>query len=114
MKQYLLFLRDDILRRVGKLPFGIVCHYIWLWCTSVFFLHKANLHYALCKHRYLTHYLDKHYGHLVPLGELAETNWGGKLRTSQFGCFGIKVKRPCQSWSGIATKVFVPMPTGVR
>lgn len=79
MKQYLLFLRDDILRRVGKLPFGIVCHYIWLWCTSVFFLHKANLHYALCKHRYLTHYLDKHYGHLVPLGELAETNWGGQI-----------------------------------
>ena len=79
MKQYLLFLRDDILRRIGKLPFGIVCHYIWLWCTSVFFLHKANLHYALCKHHYLISYLDKYYGHLVPLGELTEINLGGQI-----------------------------------
>lgn len=79
MKKYLLFLRDDILRRLGKLPFGIVCHYIWLWCTSWVFLHKANLHYALHKHRFIIDYLDRHYGNLVPLVELPETNMGGHI-----------------------------------
>ena len=75
MKSYLLFLRDDIIRRIGNLPWHIVLRYVWMWCTSIVFLHRANVSYAKRKHRFITQYLDKHYGHLVPTGEL---KWGGK------------------------------------
>lgn len=70
MKQYLLFFRDDILRRIGKLPFRIVLHYIYLWCTSIFFVSKANYIYAIRKNRFVIRYLDEKYGSLVPQGNL--------------------------------------------
>ena len=70
MKQYLLFFRDDILRRIGKLPFRIVLHYIYLWCTSIFFISKANYIYAIRKNRFIIRFLDEKYGSLVPLGNL--------------------------------------------
>lgn len=70
MKQYLLFFRDDILRRIGKLPFRIVWYYIYLWCTSIFFISRANYFYAIRKHRFIIRYLDENYGSLVPQGNL--------------------------------------------
>ena len=70
MKQYLLFFRDDILRRIGMLPFRIVLHYIYLWCTSIFFVSKANYIYAIRKNRFIIRYLDEKYGSLVPQGNL--------------------------------------------
>lgn len=73
MKKYLLFLRDDIIRRIGYLPWHIVIRYMWMWGTSIFFLHKANLCYAKRKHRFITTYLDKHYGGLVPTCEMNQT-----------------------------------------
>ena len=76
MKKYLLFLRDDILRRVGNLPWHIVLRYVWMWCTSVVFLHWANVHYAKRKHRFITQYLDRYYGDLVPTGNLKQDGKG--------------------------------------
>ena len=73
MKRYLLFLRDDIIRRIGNLPWHIVIRYVWMWCTSIFFLNKANLCYAKRKHRFITAYLDKHYGGLVPTCKMNQT-----------------------------------------
>lgn len=94
MKSYLLFLRDDIIRRIGNLPWHIVLRYVWMWCTSIVFLHRANVRYAKRKHRFITQYLDKHYGHLVPTGEL---KWGGESPIWIFGCFGIKGRSLCLS-----------------
>lgn len=76
MKKYLLFLRDDIIRRVGNLPWHIVLRYVGMWCTSVFFLHRANMHYARRKHRFITQYLDRYYGDLVPMGDLTPIGGG--------------------------------------
>ena len=70
MKQYLLFFRDDIFRQIGKLPFNVVLHYIYLWCSSIFFVCRANYVYATRKHRFLIRYLDENYGSLVPQGNL--------------------------------------------
>ena len=77
MKKYLLFLRDDIIRRVGNLPWHIVMQYVWMWCTSIIFLHRANVCYAMRKHRFITRYLDKHYGDLVPMDDMRSVGGGG-------------------------------------
>lgn len=53
MKQYLLFLRDDILRNWGKLPFGIVAVFIWIWCSSLFTFNHAVVFYLRRKHKYI-------------------------------------------------------------
>ncbi len=66
MKQYLLFLRDDILRNWGKLPFGIVAVFIWIWCSSLFTFNHAVVFYLRRKHKYIINFLMKRYGHLVP------------------------------------------------
>lgn len=70
MKRYLIFLRDDILNQFGNLPLCVVLHYIWFWCSSMFFVYKANYIYEIRKHRYIIAFLDKYYGDLVPREDL--------------------------------------------
>lgn len=66
MKQYLLFLRDDILRNVGKLPSGVVAAFVWIWCTSLFTLNNAVTTYMRRKNKYIIGFLMRRYGRLVP------------------------------------------------
>lgn len=71
MKRYLIFFRDDIIKHIGKLPLHIILHYLWLWCSSAFFVFNANYVYEKRKHKYIIAFLDKHYGNFVPNGDLS-------------------------------------------
>lgn len=66
MKQYLLFLRDDIIRNIGKLPFDIVLHYIWIWFSSLFMINKVIITYLKRKHTYILRFLFIRYDKYVP------------------------------------------------
>lgn len=66
MKQYLLFLRDDIIRNSGKLPFSIVLNFICIWLSSLFMINKANVTYLKRKHTYILKFLFDRYDKYVP------------------------------------------------
>lgn len=66
MKQYLLFLRDDIIRNIGKLPYYIVLNFIWIWVSSLFIINKVTITYLKRKHNYILSFLFARYDEYVP------------------------------------------------
>lgn len=78
MKQYLLFLRDDIIRNIGRLPFHIVLNFIWIWMSSLFMINKVVVTYLKRKHTYIIGFLFARYDKYVPKNfskEPYENNW---------------------------------------
>lgn len=78
MKQYLLFLRDDIIRNIGRLPFHIVLNFIWIWMSSLFMINKVVVKYLKRKHTYIISFLFARYDKYVPKSfskEPYENNW---------------------------------------
>lgn len=65
MKQYLLFLRDDIIRPLGKLKINIVLKFFAIWFVSLFNNNPVDT-YLVYKHRFILGYLSRKYGFIVP------------------------------------------------